>query len=138
MSRIGKQEISIPAGVKVTQSGGRITVVGPKGTISKKTVPKTLRIGKVLSEKRNAWDGALFVSQLNTESWLTETDSIHPVWKNNLAKHEIEQEVTSPSQDFAENHQHISQYGRLETLLQWKFLSMPAISYFLEEFLWRQ
>lgn len=35
MSRIGKQEINIPAGVKVTQSGAVLTVVGPKGTLSK-------------------------------------------------------------------------------------------------------
>lgn len=35
MSRIGKQEIEIPAGVKVTQEGGVITVVGPKGTLAK-------------------------------------------------------------------------------------------------------
>jgi len=35
MSRIGKQEIVIPGGVKVTQSGGSVTVTGPKGTISK-------------------------------------------------------------------------------------------------------
>ena len=35
MSRIGKQEILIPGGVKVSQSGGIFTVVGPKGTLSK-------------------------------------------------------------------------------------------------------
>jgi large subunit ribosomal protein L6 len=35
MSRIGKQEILIPAGVEVTQNGGNFTVKGPKGTISK-------------------------------------------------------------------------------------------------------
>ena len=35
MSRIGKQEIQIPAGVKVTQSGNVLTVTGPKGTLSK-------------------------------------------------------------------------------------------------------
>ena len=35
MSRIGKQEINIPAGVKVTQSGNTFTVTGPKGNISK-------------------------------------------------------------------------------------------------------
>jgi large subunit ribosomal protein L6 len=35
MSRIGKQEIQIPSGVKVTQSGNTITVEGPKGKISK-------------------------------------------------------------------------------------------------------
>ena len=35
MSRIGKQEILIPAGVKVTQNGNALTVAGPKGTITK-------------------------------------------------------------------------------------------------------
>lgn len=35
MSRIGKQEILIPAGVKITQSNGVVTVTGPKGNISK-------------------------------------------------------------------------------------------------------
>ena len=35
MSRIGKQEIKIPAGVKVTHTGGVVSVVGPKGTLSK-------------------------------------------------------------------------------------------------------
>jgi large subunit ribosomal protein L6 len=35
MSRIGKQEIIIPQGVKVSQSAGVVTVVGPKGTLSK-------------------------------------------------------------------------------------------------------
>jgi large subunit ribosomal protein L6 len=35
MSRIGKQEIAIPDGVKVNQNGAVFTVVGPKGTISK-------------------------------------------------------------------------------------------------------
>jgi len=35
MSRIGKQEIIIPSNVKVTQNGNIVTVVGPKGTLSK-------------------------------------------------------------------------------------------------------
>jgi large subunit ribosomal protein L6 len=35
MSRIGKQEINIPAGVKVVANGGSISVTGPKGTLSK-------------------------------------------------------------------------------------------------------
>ena len=35
MSRIGKQKISIPAGVKVTNNGNTFTVTGPKGTISR-------------------------------------------------------------------------------------------------------
>ncbi len=35
MSRIGKQEILIPSGVKIAQSNGVVTVTGPKGNISK-------------------------------------------------------------------------------------------------------
>ena len=35
MSRIGKQEILIPTGVKVVQNGNSLTVTGPKGTLSK-------------------------------------------------------------------------------------------------------
>src|ERR1035437_1072522 len=35
MSRIGKQEINIPAGVKVAQKGNTFTVTGPKGILSK-------------------------------------------------------------------------------------------------------
>src|SRR5690349_16236173 len=35
MSKIGKQELEIPSGVKVSQDGAVFTVVGPKGTITK-------------------------------------------------------------------------------------------------------
>jgi large subunit ribosomal protein L6 len=35
MSRIGKQEIEIPAGVEVTKNGDVLTVKGPKGTLVK-------------------------------------------------------------------------------------------------------
>jgi large subunit ribosomal protein L6 len=35
MSRIGKQEILIPAGVKVVQNGNTLSVTGPKGTLAK-------------------------------------------------------------------------------------------------------
>ncbi len=35
MSKIGKQIIEIPAGIKVTEVGGVFTVVGPKGTNKK-------------------------------------------------------------------------------------------------------
>jgi large subunit ribosomal protein L6 len=35
MSRIGKQEIKIPAGVEVTKSGDILQVKGPKGTLKK-------------------------------------------------------------------------------------------------------
>ena len=48
MSRIGKQEITIPAGVKIAQSGGVVTVSGPKGAL-----PKTFRddISIVITDK---------------------------------------------------------------------------------------
>ena len=35
MSRIGKQKILIPVGVKVTNNGNTFTVTGPKGTLSR-------------------------------------------------------------------------------------------------------
>ncbi len=35
MSRIGKQEIEIPVSVKVTQDGNTLTIIGPKGTLSR-------------------------------------------------------------------------------------------------------
>jgi len=35
MSKIGKQEIQIPSGVKVSHEGTTFTVTGPKGTVSK-------------------------------------------------------------------------------------------------------
>jgi large subunit ribosomal protein L6 len=35
MSRIGKQEIIIPAGVEITKNGDILTVKGPKGTLSR-------------------------------------------------------------------------------------------------------
>ena len=35
MSKIGKQEIQITPGVKVSQVSGVFTVVGPKGTLTK-------------------------------------------------------------------------------------------------------
>jgi len=39
MSRIGKQPVSVPEGVKVTIQGHDITVVGPKGTLKEKLHP---------------------------------------------------------------------------------------------------
>jgi large subunit ribosomal protein L6 len=36
MSRVGKQPIPIPAGVKVLRAGGVVTVEGPKGKLSQK------------------------------------------------------------------------------------------------------
>ena len=57
MSRIGKQEILIPANVKITQNGGTLSVVGPKGTLSKvfrDDITITIGAGNVtLNIKRN-------------------------------------------------------------------------------------
>ena len=43
MSRIGKQPITIPAGVEVTLDGGHVTVKGPKGTLEHEA-PATITI----------------------------------------------------------------------------------------------
>jgi large subunit ribosomal protein L6 len=40
MSRIGKQPIQVPAGVKVTLDGRKITVAGPQGTLSAEHRPE--------------------------------------------------------------------------------------------------
>lgn len=39
MSRIGRQPITVPAGVSLTQEGATITVVGPKGTLTERLLP---------------------------------------------------------------------------------------------------
>jgi len=39
MSRIGKQPVAIPAGVKVTLANGKITVTGPKSTLPLELTP---------------------------------------------------------------------------------------------------
>ena len=39
MSRLGKQPVTIPAGVTVTAEGGVLTVTGPKGTLTKEIKP---------------------------------------------------------------------------------------------------
>lgn len=57
MSRVGKQEIQIPNGVKVTKNGDVIQVVGPKGTLAKTFLDDIVfNIGDktiTLSPKRN-------------------------------------------------------------------------------------
>lgn len=40
MSRIGKQPIQVPAGVKVTLDGRKITIAGPKGTLTMEFRPE--------------------------------------------------------------------------------------------------
>lgn len=40
MSRVGKQPIPVPSGVKVSVSGGKVTVEGPKGTLTMEHRPE--------------------------------------------------------------------------------------------------
>ncbi|MDD3386457.1 MAG: 50S ribosomal protein L6 [Candidatus Pacebacteria bacterium] len=42
MSRIGKQEILIPAGVEVSINGSKVDVKGPKGSLKMKALPEIL------------------------------------------------------------------------------------------------
>jgi len=42
MSRIGKLPIEIPAGVKVTMNGGKVSVEGPKGKLEQDVHPKSV------------------------------------------------------------------------------------------------
>src|SRR5215831_925165 len=50
MSRIGKQPVSVPAGVKVTVAGSKVTIGGPVGTLNL-TVPPTVTVKWNESEK---------------------------------------------------------------------------------------
>ena len=50
MSRIGKQPVTVPAGVKVTIAQGKITVGGPVGTLSL-TIPPDIQVKWNESEK---------------------------------------------------------------------------------------
>ena len=56
MSRIGKQPIAVPEGVKVTVAGDNVKVDGPKGSLSH-TVPAALSVAvkdsQVLVERQN-------------------------------------------------------------------------------------
>ena len=58
MSRIGRQPITIPAGVTATVEGREITVTGPKGTL-------TMTIAEPIEVTQE--DGALVVSRPNDE-----------------------------------------------------------------------
>jgi large subunit ribosomal protein L6 len=42
MSRIGEMPITVPAGVTVTVDGDKVTVTGPKGELSRPTIPDML------------------------------------------------------------------------------------------------
>ena len=88
-----------------------------KGTLSKKEIQKDLRIGKILNEKNNSWDGALFVGNGNTEDWLLQTESIHPVWKNKILNYVL---FKMPGESFSSlqslvNNRTVSQLIWVET-----------------------
>jgi large subunit ribosomal protein L6 len=59
MSRIGKQPVSVPAGVDVTINGRNVSVKGPKGTL-------TLDVAEPIEVSR-ADDGAIVVTRPNDE-----------------------------------------------------------------------
>lgn len=54
MSRIGTKPVGIPSGVTVTVTGGKVLVVGPKGTLSTEFRPEVkifVESGKVMVER---------------------------------------------------------------------------------------
>jgi large subunit ribosomal protein L6 len=66
MSRIGKQPISVPAGVKVDLKGDQVTVTGSKGTLKRDIIPdvevvledNVIRVNnRVETKKANAFRG---------------------------------------------------------------------------------
>ncbi|HEV7452996.1 MAG TPA: 50S ribosomal protein L6 [Pseudonocardiaceae bacterium] len=59
MSRIGKQPITVPAGVDVAVDGRTVTVQGPKGTLSH-TVPEPITV-------QRSQDGTLLVQRPDDE-----------------------------------------------------------------------
>ena len=74
MSRIGRLPIPVPAGVEVTLDGQRVTVTGPKGTLSH-TVPAPITIER-------ADDGTLLVARPDDER---ESRSLHGLTRSLVA-----------------------------------------------------
>ena len=44
MSRVGKQPVAVPGGVKVSVKDGQVTVEGPKGKLPPLAVPRAMRV----------------------------------------------------------------------------------------------
>src|SRR3989344_504285 len=65
MSRIGKKQIEIPAGIEVDINGSRVLVKGPKGELSRE-IDSRLQISK---------DGSLLSITL-----VNPTDDLSPIW----------------------------------------------------------
>lgn len=58
MSRIGKHPISVPSGVKVSASGGKVQVNGPKGTLEIPLKPEiSVAVNGAVVEVKRADDG---------------------------------------------------------------------------------
>ena len=75
MSRIGRLPITIPAGVEVTLDDNRVTVVGPKGELSRELVPD-LRVVKE--------DGSLRVERPNDAKRSRELHGLTRTLLNNM------------------------------------------------------
>jgi large subunit ribosomal protein L6 len=54
MSRIGKQHVQIPDGVKVTMSGAVVSVVGPKGTLTREFKTDIIEMERELKDFKSS------------------------------------------------------------------------------------
>ena len=73
MSRIGRKEIILPAGVQVTEANGEVTVTGPKGTLKQ----KVQRVIKVNVEGQSV--------KLTRQNEENETKALHGLYRALIA-----------------------------------------------------
>lgn len=73
MSRIGRKEIILPAGVTVTENNGEVTVAGPKGTLTQ----KVQRVIKVNVEGQSV--------KLTRQNEENETKALHGLYRALIA-----------------------------------------------------
>ena len=73
MSRIGRKEIILPAGVQVTEANGEVTVTGPKGTLKQ----KVQRVIKVNVEGQSV--------KLTRQNEENETKALHGLYRAPIA-----------------------------------------------------
>ena len=87
MSRIGKLPVPVPSGVDVTIDGPRVTVKGPKGTLSH-TVVSPITVAK-------AEDGALAVTRPDDERESRSRHGLTRTLVNNMVVGVTEGYITS-------------------------------------------